>query len=209
MSGRGGPVVTVDLDGTLLPGDTAFAAILRESGHGEAVARSDARYFSGEISLEECFWEQWTRVRGLSLADMHRALRKADWLPDIGAGVARLKDAGWQVFLLTDQPSTVTDFLGRWGFDGAVCSPVTIEEGRQVAVDARFDKATNLEAARRDWHVPLSAITHVGNGTNDVPVWQAVGRGIAVFAPPEVARHADQDLGAVRSFQVVVDALLD
>lgn len=201
-------LVTLDLDGTLLPGDTAFAAILRANGRAKEVAESDARFFAGGSTLEECFWEQWAWVQELSLADMHRGLRKADWLAGIGEGVRRLKDAGLRVALLTDQPSTVTDFLGRWGLTDAICSPVTVREGRQVAIEARFDKWANLQERLAAWAIPPEGVLHVGNGANDVPVWHHVGGSLALFAPPEVARHAHGDLGKPSDLSRVVEAVL-
>ncbi len=199
-------LITLDLDGTLLPDDTVFAAVLRESGFADEVKASDDAYFAGDITLEECFWQQWDWVKGLSLADCHRALRKAAWLPGISEGVRALKGTGAKVCLLTDQPSILTDYLGRWGLIDAICSPVTIKEGHPVAIDAQFDKLANLKAHCDEWGVELAEVTHVGNGSNDVPVWNAVGRGIAVYAEPEVARHADLDLGRVASLEDVVSS---
>lgn len=199
-------LVTLDLDGTLLPDDTAFAAVLRAAGRADDVAASDARYFSGELSLEDCFWEQWAWVQELSLADMHRALRDAAWLPDIAAAVRAWKADGARVVLLTDQPSILCDFLGRWGLIDAVCSPVTVVEGRASSVDARFDKWANLSGRLAAWGIAPEDVVHVGNGSNDVPVWQHV-RGVAVFAPPDVAAHAALDLGRPASLLDVYAAV--
>ncbi|MEA3202635.1 MAG: phosphoserine phosphatase [Thermoplasmata archaeon] len=201
-------LVTLDLDGTLLPHDTAFAAVLRESGKAREVEASDARYLAGAITLEQCFWEQWPLVQALTPADLHRALRKAAWLPGIADGVRRLKDAGVRACLLTDQPSTLTDFLGRWGLTDAICSPVTVKDGRQVAIDARFDKLANLRGRLREWGIAERDVGHVGNGANDVPVFQAVGRSVACFAPPDVAHRAKKAVPEPRSLPEAVEAIL-
>lgn len=200
-------LITLDLDGTLLPDDTVFAAVLRGNGRSEDVAASDARYFSGETSLEQCFWEQWAWVQELRLSDMHRALRGAAWLQDIHDAVKRMQQHGAKVCLLTDQPSVLTDFLGRWGLIDAICSPVTIVEGRATEIDARFDKLANLRERCQQWGIDLADVCHVGNGSNDVPVWQAVGGSVAVFAEPAIAAHAGIDLGRIDSLHAVVDAI--
>lgn len=201
-------LVTLDLDGTLLPGDTAFAAVLRANGRGEDVAASDARYFAGGQSLADTFWQQWAWVQELTLADLSRGLRKTAWLPGIAEGVRRLKDAGLRVCLLTDQPTTVTDFLARWGLTDAIASPVTVREGRQVSVHFEEDKLDNLRTRLAEWHIPLDRICHVGNGQNDVPVWRAGATGVACFASPEVAAEAEVDLGRPADLGAVVDAVL-
>ncbi|MEA3143190.1 MAG: haloacid dehalogenase-like hydrolase [Thermoplasmata archaeon] len=201
-------LVTLDLDGTLLPHDTVFAAVLRESGKAREVEESDARYEAGATTLEQCFREQWAWVQPLSPADLHRALRKAAWLPDIADGVRRLKEVGVRVCLLTDQPSTFTDFLGRWGLTDAICSPVTVKDGKQVAIDARFDKLANLRARLKQWGIAERDVAHVGNGVNDVPVFKAVGQSVACFAPPEVAAHARKAIAEPKSLLEIVEALL-
>jgi phosphoserine phosphatase len=201
-------LVTLDLDGTLLPHDTVFAAVLRESGKAREVEASDARYLAGETTLEECFWEQWPLVQALSPADLHRALRKARWLPGIADGVRRLKEAGLRTCLLTDQPSTLTDFLGRWGLTDAICSPVAVKDGQQVAIDARFDKLANLRGRLKGWGLEEREVGHIGNGANDVPVFQAVGHSVACFAPPEVARHAKKAVAEPRNLLEAVEAIL-
>jgi phosphoserine phosphatase len=201
-------LVTLDLDGTLIPNDTVFAAVLRDQGRGADVAASDARYESGAITLEQCFWEQWAWVQPLTLADIHRGLRKATWLPGIAEGVARLKAEGVRVALLTDQPSTFTDFLGRWGLTDAICSPVTVKEGKQVAIDARFDKLANLRRRLQEWGIPESRVCHVGNGVNDIPVFRAVGGSVAVFGNPQVKAAAKRHVAAPKDLGQLVDAVL-
>ena len=207
-AGRGRfDLVTLDLDGTLLPHDTAFAAILRDAGHAAFAEETDQAYFDGRMTLEECFWAQWKLIQPLTLADMHRALRKANWLPGIGEGVRRLKDAGLRVCLLTDQPSTCTDFLGRWGLTAAICSPVTVKEGTQVAIDARFDKLANLRSKLAEFGVPESRVCHVGNGVNDIPVFRAVGGSVAVFENADV-RKAAKSWVDLRSLDDAVEEIL-
>lgn len=201
-------LVTLDLDGTLIPHDTVFAAVLRDQGRGAEVAASDARYESGAVSLEQCFWEQWAWIQPLTLADIHRGLRKASWLPGIADGVRRLKDAGIRVALLTDQPSTFTDFLGRWGLTDAICSPVTVKDGRQVAIDARFDKLANLRGRLAEWGIEASRVCHVGNGVNDIPVFRAVGGSVAVFGNLQVKAAAQRLVPTPSSLGDLLDAAL-
>lgn len=207
---RGGrfDLVTLDLDGTLIPHDTVFAAILRDQGFAKEAEETDAAYFAGRMSLEECFWAQWRLIQPLTLADMHRALRKAVWLPGIAEGVAHLKAAGLRVCLLTDQPSTCTDFLGRWGLAEAICSPVTVKDGKQVAIDARFDKLANLRSRLAEWNLPEDRVCHVGNGVNDIPVFRAVGASVAVYDNVQVRSAAKAWLPEPASLKDIADAVL-
>jgi len=201
-------MVTLDLDGTLLPHDMAFAVILRDNGHAAVADEATRKFASGEWTLQQTYAAQWSEVQKLSLADMHRALRKAVWLPGIADGVRRLQAAGLRVCILTDVASTVTDFLGRWGLVGAICSPVTVRDGKQLAIDTRFDKLANLEERLNEGHVDDKRVCHVGNGANDVPVFERVGGSIAVFASPDVAKNAKKVIAAPQDFSEIVDAIL-
>lgn len=196
--------VTVDLDGTLFPDSTLFREVLSQHGHASDVEASDERFFAGKSSLRTCFEEQWTWYQTLGPQEIHRALRKAAWLPGIREGVALLRAEGLQVRLLTDQPSTATDYSGRWGMAPAISSPVTVKEGVQTALDFREDKLANLVSEGLD----PATVCHVGNGSNDVPVWQAGAHGIAVFAEPDVASEAAVDLGRPASFMDIANAVL-
>ncbi len=202
-------LVTLDLDGTLIPNDTVFAAVLRAEGKGAQASSSDRRYFAGEITLEQCFWEQWALLKDLQLADIHRALRAAKWLPGIQEGVHRLRESGLRVALLTDQPSTFTDFLGRWNLIDAINSPVTVKEGKQVAIDARFDKLANLRRRLAEWKIPESLVCHVGNGVNDIPVFHAVGGSVAVFENKDVQKAATKVVASPKSLGEIVDVVLE
>lgn len=201
-------LVTLDLDGTLLPHDTVFAAILRAEGFAKEAEETDRAYFDGRMSLEECFWAQWRLIQPLQLADLHRALRKAAWLPGIAEGVRRLKDAGLRVSLLTDQPSTCTDFLGRWGLIDAICSPVKVKDGKQVAIDARFDKLANLRRTLAALNVDEARVCHVGNGVNDLPVFRAIGGSVAVFENQDVGKAAKSWLKEPANLGRIVDEVL-
>lgn len=201
-------LVTLDLDGSLIPHDTVFAAILRDNGHAAFAQETDRAYVGGRLSLEDCFHMQWAKVQPLTLADLHRSLRKATWLAGIGDGVARLKAAGLRVCLLTDQPSTCTDFLGRWGLTDAICSPVTVKDGKQVAIDARFDKLANLRRHLAAWKMPEARVCHVGNGSNDIPVFKAVGGSVALFEDPDVRKAAKAWIAEPTSLGEVVDSVL-
>lgn len=201
-------LITIDVDGTILPRTTIFEVVLRALGKGDFVEESDRKFFAGQQSLEQTFWEQWEVIQDYELIQLSNALRKAPWWADLAEGVRRLKDAGYRVHCLTDQPSSLVEYLGRFGLTQPICSQVRIEEGRQVEIDASFDKWANLEARLQETDIDPLAVTHIGNGSNDVPVWGAVGTGIAVFADPEVAQHADVDLGAPESFLRVVDWIL-
>jgi 3-deoxy-D-manno-octulosonate 8-phosphate phosphatase KdsC-like HAD superfamily phosphatase len=85
---------------------------------------------------------------------------------------------------------------------------VTVKEGKQVSIDARFDKLANLRKRLADWRIAEDRVCHVGNGVNDIPVFQAVGGSVAVFDNVQVRSAAQAWVPSPASLGDLVDAVL-
>ncbi len=203
-------LATFDLDGTLIR-ETVFLAVARGEGLEERFLEWDEAYFRGDLTLEECFHLEFQELVGLPVARCHRHLAEADWVPAIREAVTMLHDANVEVGVLTDQPRFLATYLEPLGFDAFLCSDVEVEEGRVTdRLAARFDKWTTLHEHLEAEGVAPEAVGHVGNGTNDVPVFQRVGRSVAVD-PDEaaVAEAADHVLDPFADARDAARALLD
>lgn len=196
-------LVTLDLDGTLIR-TTAFEAAADGLGLGDAVRRIDARYFAGELSLEETFWQEHALFEGQPLADAHAGLAEGPWVAHIPETVDALRARGLSVWLVTDQPSWAVSFLQRWGLREGVWSRAPVENHRiGPVVEAAFDKWAALSTKLSEAGIDPGEVCHVGNGSNDVAIFERVGYAIA-FNPDDehVAGAADvviegDDLAAV------------
>ena len=85
---------------------------------------------------------------------------------------------------------------------------MTVKEGKQVAIDARFDKLANLRRRLSEWGIPEARVCHVGNGVNDIPVFRAVGGSVAAFGNPQVKAAAKRHVPAPRDLNELLDAAL-
>lgn len=190
-------LVTLDLDGTLI-GTTVFQAAADGLGFGPTVEAIDARYFAGEASLEETFEETYPLFLGRRVDEVHEALAQGPWLENIAETVARLKALGLEVWVVTDQPVWAVTYLTRHGLTEGVFSETADEGGRIGPVTRQvFEKWPALETRLRAAGIAPAEVVHVGNGTNDLPIFARVGRSIA-FNPsgPEVSRAADKVIEA-------------
>jgi len=201
-------VVSFDLDGTLLEG-TVFEAVARGAGFLEELEEYDRQFREGRLSLEETFWVEYRYLVGLPLKDVERWLEAAPWLSGIPETVETLREHGHRVVVLTDNPSYMAEFPTRWGFQHAIASPAAVVDGRITeTVKPAFDKLENFRAWCDAQGISITRCAHVGNDFNDIPIFQAVGRSVAVNpTTPEVARAAQHALRDVRDLRVTLPAL--
>lgn len=203
-------VVSLDLDGTLIH-PAIFNAVADGLGFGEPLARSYAMYLAGTMSLEDAFHHDYTHLKGRAVADMWRVLERTDaWTPGIREAVAALRAAGMRVILTTDQPRFLSQYTARFGIEEHVCSEAEVVDGVVTGrVEPRFEKWPNLEAWLRRNRVDPARVAHVGNGSNDIPVFARVGYGLAVNAEKEaVVRAARASIPKVEDLQEVARHLL-
>lgn len=183
-------VVSFDLDGTLIR-STAFQAAADELGFGEDVAFYDDLYFRGVISLETTFRAEYELFLDRPVADVVGALRAGPWLPDIEEVVETLKGWGVDTWVVTDQPDWAVEALREWGLEPGVVSRTRRWGDRIGPVDAyAFEKEAALVRRLEEVGVGSEDVCHVGNGSNDVPVFERVGLGVAFRADDERVEEA-------------------
>lgn len=175
-------LVTLDLDGTLLA-STVFQIVGGALGHADRIAFVDELYDSGLISIRAAFYAEYPLFLGVPVKSAHRALSEGDWMQDIASTVRTLREEhDVEVWVLTDQPDWAVSFLQPYGIEDAICTRTTRwGSGERIgaAVDIAFDKSARLEERLAQEAIEPEDVVHVGNGTNDVPVFELVGGSVA------------------------------
>lgn len=204
-------LVSFDLDGTLIH-PAIFNAVADALGFGDKLAETTRLYFEGKMSADETFRADYKHFVGRRVDEMHAVLRESDrWTPGIRDGVARLHAAGIEVAVTTDQPDFLVSITRElFAVDHLVCTPADVRHGRVAGpYDLQHDKWANLARLLRARGIEARDAAHVGNGSNDVPVFRNVGESVAVNPMNDGvrrgARHVIEDLTDVRG---VVDLLL-
>ena len=203
-------LVSLDLDGTLIH-PAIFNVVADGLGFGEPLQRSYELYVKGEMSLEDAFHHDYRHFVGREVAAMHEVLRASRaWTPGIAEAVARLRAAGLKVVVTTDQPRFLAETTRWFGVEDVVCSEAEVRHGRVTGVvQPSFEKWPNLERHLKAWRIDPAEVAHVGNGTNDIPVFERVGFSVGVNAlSPRVYEAARASVPEVRDFGEVADVLL-
>lgn len=183
-------LVSFDLDGTLIH-PAIFNAVADPMGFGDKLEETTRAYFEGRMSADETFRADYKHFVGREVVEMHAVLREsAAWTPRILQAIDMLHDAGLRVAVTTDQP----DFLVKitqelFGVDDLVCSPADVLHGRVAgAYDLRDDKWANLQRLLKARGIAPNEVAHVGNGSNDVPIFQRAAFGLAVWPMNDAVR---------------------
>ncbi|MHB8605981.1 MAG: HAD family hydrolase [Thermoplasmatota archaeon] len=203
-------VISLDLDGTLIH-PAIFNVVADALGFGEPLRRTFEAYKAGKMTIPECFVADYKHFVGRSVDEMHEALaRSRKWTDDIDAAVERFQELGIRVIVTTDQPSFLADFTREFGVDDVVCSPAEVVDGVVTAkVEPRYEKWPNLSAWLTNEKVSPTRVAHVGNGGNDIPVFQHVGASVAVNPERDaVGRAAQHTVAPLHSMLQVADVLL-
>jgi phosphoserine phosphatase len=185
-------LVTLDLDGTLL-GSTVFQIVGEALGYGDRIRFVDDLYERGLVSLRTAWYAEYPLFLGVPVDRAHEALDDGDWVEEIRSTVEVLRERGHEVWVLTDQPDWAVSYLEGFGIQDGVYTRTSRWQDRSIgaAVDVAFEKKPalldRLAAQRR----AAEEVVHVGNGENDIPVFEAVGGAVA-FNPstPAVSEAA-------------------
>ncbi|HVL48381.1 MAG TPA: haloacid dehalogenase-like hydrolase [Candidatus Thermoplasmatota archaeon] len=203
-------LVSFDLDGTLVH-PAIFNVVADALGFGAPLLESYRRYVAGEMTLEEAFHHDFAYFVGREVAPMREALAKSDaWTPGIVGAVERLHEAGLGVIVTTDQPRFLAEHTLDFGVDHVVCTDAAVRHGR-VTADAHpaFDKWANLARYLAAKRIDPARVVHVGNGTNDIPVFERVGWAVAVsWLAPVVRERADAGIEKPLDLGEVADLVL-
>lgn len=185
-------LVSFDLDGTLIH-PAIFNAVAEPLGFADKLEETTRAYFAGEMTADETFHADYKHFVGRRVDEMLDALRTSDrWTPGIADAVSRFHDAGVRVAVTTDQPDFLVVITRElFAVDDFVCTSAEVKHGRVTgSYQLQHDKWTNLARLLKARHIDASEVAHVGNGSNDVPVFQHVGDSIAVWPMNEAVRRA-------------------
>lgn len=203
-------LVSLDLDGTLID-PAIFNAVADAMGFGEPLAASYADYVAGRLSLEDAFHQDYKHFVGRKASEMQALLQTSHaWFPGIAEAVERMHMAGLKVVVTTDQPRFLADTTKRFGIDDVICTEAEVKNDRVTGVvQPEFAKWPNLERYLRAKKIDPQEVAHVGNGTNDIPVFEKVGFPVSVNAlHPSVVAAAKANIDRVADFNEVADVIL-
>ncbi|SDX73276.1 phosphoserine phosphatase SerB [Halobellus clavatus] len=188
-------LVAFDFDGTL--SDSEMMVLLGEQlDVADRIADITERAMNDELSYAESLRERASLLDGLEQEAAEAAFDEVRLRPGAAALIARLRDAGHHVAILTGGfERGVERALAHEGVevDTIVANRLPVDGGRLTgAVDGPLVTGTKdeaLESLASDLDVPLDRTIAVGDGANDLPMLEVAGLSVG-YLPKDAVRPA-------------------
>ena len=196
-------MVSFDVDKTLFR-KPALATAARALGIGDRWDAVDELYDKKRITLGQCLARLYKLLVGMDVQDILREVSKVEMMRNIRETVDKLLGQGLQVILTTDNPDFLCQYLvEHFGFNGFVSSKVAVKNGVvSDDIEPLPDKRLGIRKYCAWMSIPLSKVVHVGDGSNDMPVFRVVGYSIALNTNLDKVKKT-------ASYQMETDNLLD
>ncbi|MGC9020162.1 MAG: HAD-IB family phosphatase [Candidatus Methanodesulfokora sp.] len=186
-------IAVFDLDGTFIDVDSSWRLIHRILETEKAAEDNMKLYMKGEISYEE--WAKrdvalWTGVSMKYLAEKVKATVKP--MKNMDTAVNLLRRSGIAVGVISSGIDAVLSSLENIELDFIKINRMILENDliRGVKVEVGFDKRDILMSISRDMAVPMRNIAVVGDGENDVSMFE-LPVGLRIAFNPRSRRLAE------------------
>jgi len=172
-----------DMDGTLI--DCEFLEeVAKEIGIEKEVAEITRQGMLGEIGFRQSLEKRVRLLKGMEVRRMLEIARNVPLMPGAVEAVARLKQAGFYVVMITGGFECVAEVIAkRVGVDRFVANNFEVEEGCLTGgFVLRVDG--NKDVLLKEFVGVFGAkfVVAVGDGYNDIPMLRAADVGIAFNA---------------------------
>jgi phosphoserine phosphatase len=189
-------LVVFDVDGTLTCHSSIWWRLHEHFGTEKEGKYYYDQYFAGKINYDQ--WAEYDAGlwKGQPLEEVLRVVRETELMPGAKATIQTLKDNGIFVAILSGGLDVLADDIGnRLGIDYVLTNNLLSSDGILTGgVEnhvAWGEKSKAIVTVAKHFEVALEETAFVGDGRNDVSVFDQVGFSIA-FRPEddEVARAA-------------------
>jgi phosphoserine phosphatase len=196
-------LVCFDMDSTLIQTEVIDELAIR-AGVGDEVIRITEEAMQGKLDFKESFIKRVSLLKGLDEAVMKEI---AENLP-LTEGAERLMKTlnryGYRTAILSGGFNYFGNYLkSKLGVDYVFANELEIKDGKltgrhlgEIVDGQKKAELLKLLAFKEDIH--LDQVIAVGDGSNDLPMLQLAGLGIAFHAKPKVkekAKHAISTIG--------------
>ena len=196
-------LVCFDMDSTLIQTEV-IDELAKEAGVYNEVSRITESAMRGELDFRESFIKRVALLKGLDESVMKRIAENLPLTEGAERLFSTLKKYGYKTAILSGGFNYFGNYLkNKLGIDYVFSNELEIVDGRltgnyvgEIVDGKKKAELLKLLAFKEDIH--LDQVIAVGDGSNDLPMLQLAGLGIAFHAKPKVkesAKHAISEIG--------------
>jgi phosphoserine phosphatase len=174
----------VDVDGTLTNGLSAWERVHHHFDVVEEMKKNTDLFYSGEINYDE--WAQIDALlwKGKPYSELIKSLSDITLIDGAKHGIQTLKAKGYDVVLISGgidvMAQKVADAVGA---DLAISNSLGHKDGLldgTVTIKVSFSKAEVVNKIAVDRNYDLTKCIAIGDHTNDIEMFQQVGKSLAI-----------------------------
>lgn len=196
-------LVCFDMDSTLIQTEV-IDELAYQAGVGDKVSAITEKAMRGEIDFNESFKQRVALLKGLDESVMKNIAEKLPITEGAEKLFAILKQYGYKTAILSGGFTYFGNYLkNKFNIDYVFANELEIKNGKltgkhqgEIVDGNKKAELLKLLAFKEDIH--LQQVIAVGDGSNDLPMLQLAGLGIAFHAKPKVkqnANHAISNIG--------------
>lgn len=200
-------LIVFDMDGTLIDAET-IDELARAAGVVSKVKEITNRAMSGQMDFGQSLIERVKLLRGLSVEAAQEAVDQIPFMPGAQELILYAKELGYKIAMISGGFSISAERVGKaFGIDYIVSNELLVEDGHftgQVVgpITAGDSKARAFEEIALVAGIQPGDCVVVGDGANDICVFEKAGFSIAFNPKPVLRKYADviitkKDLRAV------------
>ena len=186
----------MDVDSTLIQ-DEVIELLADEAGVREVVAEITDRAMRGEIDFEQSLRERVSMLKGLPESVFERVQGRIRLSEGARTLISAVHASGGRVGAVSGGFSQIlTPLASALNLDYHAANELEVVEGQLTGkilgeVIDRAAKAKKLELWAKDFGVGTELVAAIGDGANDLDMFEAAGLSFAYNAKPAVREKAD------------------
>ena len=188
-------LLIADMDSTMVASET-LDDMAAAAGVGERIAAITKRAMNGELDFEAALRERVGLLAGMDADILATTYAGMAMNPGAEALVAGMRGAGADCRLVSGGFRYFTERVAeRLGFHRQQSNDIGIADGKLTGtvLEPILDggaKVRAMQAAMTELQIDVAAVAAIGDGSNDIPMLQAAGLGVAWRGKPAVKAAA-------------------